>query len=92
MIIAKGMLKGRGGHEVSGAFEILRVDGRLLFRTDEEFYFDGSPEPAFALTSNGVFNEQQALATRFLNLPASGSLRGLKSRCAVFKKERFPLN
>lgn len=76
MIVAKGRFEGRGGHRLSGAFVIELHGAEHWLVTSENFYFDGSPEPAFAFTSDLLPTAAQAQATRFLNLPGSGSLVG----------------
>lgn len=78
MILAHGTLSGRGGHELHGSFVIEKRGGDLWFATDEAFYFDGSPEPAFAFATSPEQFAEQAQETRFLNLPGTGSLTGVQ--------------
>ena len=76
MIVAKGTFQGRGGHVMRGTFVIEERSDGFWMVTDDDFYFDGSPEPAFALSSSSTPTASEARDTRFHNLPASGSLSG----------------
>lgn len=76
MLIAKGTLEGRGGHELRGTFAIRKVNGALEFETSADFFFDGSPAPGFAFTTGQLFTAAHAARTDFLRLPGSGSLTG----------------
>ncbi len=74
MIIANGRFEGRGGHALRGSFVIEKRGSDHWFATSDDFYFDGSPEPGFALSPSLIPTQAEAEATRFLTLPASGSL------------------
>lgn len=76
MIVAKGMFEGRGGHELRGDFIVELRDADYWFVTSDDFYFDGSPEPGFAVSQSLTPNASEAEATRFYDLPGSGSLVG----------------
>ena len=76
MIVAKGNFEGRGGHELSGDFVIESRGTDYWLVTSENFYFDGSPEPGFAVAASLSPTASEAEATRFLNLRGSGSLSG----------------
>ncbi|MEO1110362.1 MAG: hypothetical protein AAFX90_20820 [Pseudomonadota bacterium] len=76
MIITQGTFEGRGGHVLRGSFVIERRGAEYWLVTSDDFYFDGSPQPAFALSSSLTPTEAEAHTTRFLDLPGSGSLSG----------------
>lgn len=76
MIIAKGRFEGRGGHELQGNFVLEELDGQIWMVTDDSFFFDGSPEPGFAVSASLTPTEAEAVHSRFLDLPGSGSLVG----------------
>ncbi len=75
MLVARGTFSPGQGHELNGGFTIMNQEGRFFMETSEDFYFDGSPDPGFALTigiprsaGDPVLQKGMA-ATRFLNLP-----------------------
>lgn len=72
MLVAQGTFEGRGPHEMSGRFTIEEIDGAHWFSTSEDFYFDGSPEPGFAVSASGNSTGVEAAATDFLRLPGKG--------------------
>ncbi|MFY0610999.1 MAG: hypothetical protein JXQ99_05695 [Hyphomicrobiaceae bacterium] len=77
MLIAQGRFEGRQTHEMRGTFTIVETSDGLLFETSDDFFFDGSPEPAFALSRYPDPDQGQAgedLDTRFLDLPGTGNL------------------
>ncbi|WP_213686211.1 hypothetical protein [Roseicyclus sp.] len=75
MLIARGTFTPGQGHEMRGGFTIKNQEGRFLMETTEDFYFDGSPDPGFALnigipqSASDPELRQRMAATRFLNLP-----------------------
>lgn len=77
MLIARGLFTPGQGHEMRGGFTITTDGSRFLMETTEDFYFDGSPDPGFALNVGIPRNaddpalRQQMAATRFLNLPGN---------------------
>lgn len=76
MIIGKGSFLPGPPHVLRGTFELARTDGVVTLTTSEDFYFDGSPAPGFALTSGGAFSEAIALRNEFGRLPGSGGIDG----------------
>lgn len=76
MIIGSGQFEGRGGHEMSGSFTIEKIDGKVWMITSEDFYFDGSPSPGFAISRSGSPSATEAEATDFLRLPGTGKATG----------------
>lgn len=76
MLIASGTFIGASGHELTGQFSFERSAKGIIFTTSDDFFFDGSPQPGFALTTVPEFSETAAKATQFLMLPASGSVIG----------------
>ena len=73
MLIAKGQFIGRGTHKMSGRFEIEEdTNGKLQFATSDDFFFDGSTAPGFAISASGDLTKAEALATDFLRLPTTG--------------------
>lgn len=75
MVFTKGTFVAGDGHEMEGGFTMTSQQGGVAFETSADFYFDGSPEPGFALTTGTptFASDPQLLrdvsATRFLNLP-----------------------
>ncbi|WP_375258715.1 hypothetical protein [Citreimonas sp.] len=77
MLIGNGTFEGRGGHVLRGTFRFDRSDGGVVrLTTSDDFFFDGSPAPGFALSASGDPSAAEAAATDFLRLPGSGSLSG----------------
>lgn len=88
MLIGRGSLIPGQQHKLRGTFTLTREDGRVRMETSEDFFFDGSPKPGFALHSgiptdaNDPILRAKMEATRFLDLPpdrvpASGRFSGL---------------
>lgn len=74
MLIATGEFEGRGTHVLHGTFRIEQeADGKVWLTTSDDFYFDGSPEPGFAISASGNFTPAEAAATDFLRLSGTGS-------------------
>ncbi|MEM1152704.1 MAG: DM13 domain-containing protein [Pseudomonadota bacterium] len=76
MLLAEGTFEGRGGHALKGEFVVEQVGDRQRFTTSEDFYFDGSPAPGFALSATGNVSAEEAIETDFLRLPGTGSTAG----------------
>jgi hypothetical protein len=76
MIVGHGTFQGRGGHTLRGRFELLRGADGVRLTIGDDFFFDGSPAPGFALAANSEFTQAQAIATDFHRLPGSGRLMG----------------
>ncbi|QIR86484.1 hypothetical protein [Paracoccus sp. AK26] len=75
MIVAQGRLTPGPGHTLRGSFTIRQTGEGLLMETSDDFFFDGSPTPGFALNT-GIPTDAADLAlqsrmegTRFLDLP-----------------------
>ena len=75
-IIAQGVFDPRGGHNLSGGFQILRTPQGVTFTTTEDFYFDGAAEPGLSFTLGEIYNSAAAQRTDFLRLPASNNIFG----------------
>lgn len=88
MLIGRGNFEGRGGHTLQGTFTLTQQANGVLMVTSDDFMFDGSPAPGWAL-SNGVpvdasdpEVERTAIATDFQRLtdrvePVNGQQSGL---------------
>lgn len=86
MIISTGIFEGRGGHVLSGDFALHQSSAGLELVTADNFFFDGSPAPGFALFQgdpSGISLTDLAEAAQlsgFLplpsNMPVSGQQRG----------------
>ncbi|WP_132248235.1 hypothetical protein [Primorskyibacter sedentarius] len=61
----------RGGYSVS------EVAGLQTFSTTADFFFDGAPEPGFALSPDGVLSHSHALSSDFLRLLPNVSNSGV---------------
>ncbi len=72
MILATGTWQGRGGHEMRGTFTLTREGDRLCMATSDDFFFDGSPEPAFAVSPDAATDATTARQGRFLDLLGTG--------------------
>jgi len=75
MLIGKGTFSGRNSHALEGSFSLIQRDGSVLMETSDDFYFDGSPQPDWALFKGEPLDKDDpavraaALATRFGNMP-----------------------
>lgn len=88
MLIGKGKFIPGQGHELRGSFTLTRQNSGILMLTSENFFFDGSPAPGWAL-SKGIPQDaddpdvkRTAIATDFQRLtdriePVSGQQSGL---------------
>lgn len=76
MTLATGPFTGFGSHVMRGGFIVREDGGRQLFETTDDFFFDGAPEPGFALSSDGVLDRAAAEATDFLRLAPNGPVTG----------------
>ena len=75
MRIARGTFTPGQGHVLRGSFSI-RFDGQVhLMETSEDFFFDGSPDPGFALhtgipvSADNPELQRRMVETRFFDLP-----------------------
>lgn len=75
MLIGRGTFSPGPGHVMRGTFTLTRLGGGILMETDEDFLFDGSPEPDWALYSGVPMDrldpnvQAAAQATRFGRMP-----------------------
>ena len=88
MLIGRGVFTPGNGHEMRGSFTLERQASGVLMRTSEDFFFDGSPAPGWAL-SKGIPTDasdpdvqRTALQTDFQRLtdriePVSGQQSGI---------------
>lgn len=91
MLIASGRFEGRGGHEMRGSFQIEEdADGMIWFATSDDFFFDGSPAPGFAVSASGDLTAAEAAATDFLRLPATGSGTGAQLEVHGVQRAQIP--
>lgn len=69
-------------HIMRGSFTLTRQEGRIWMATSANFFFDGSPEPAFALHKGLPTDKDDPVlrgnmeATRFLDLPRNEPAEG----------------
>lgn len=88
MMIGRGVFAPGTGHDVRGGFTFTQTSDGILMQTSDDFFFDGSPDPAFGLHSglptsaSDPVLRANMLATRFLNLaggqvPTQGRKEGL---------------
>lgn len=88
MHIGSGTFTAGAGHELRGTFTLTQQANGVLMRTSDDFFFDGSPAPGWALHSGiptdasdpGV--QRTAVMTDFQRLtdriePVSGQQSGL---------------
>lgn len=75
MLIGKGRFSGAGGHTLAGSFTLTRQSNGVLMETSPDFFFDGAPEPDWALF-RGIPKDcsdpkvqEIAEVTRFGNMP-----------------------
>ncbi|WP_372922403.1 hypothetical protein [Roseovarius sp.] len=91
MLIAKGHFEGQGGHEMRGSFRIEEdTDGKIWFTTSDDFFFDGSPAPGFAVSASGDLTAAEAAATDFLRLSGTGSGTGAQLEVHGAQRAEIP--
>lgn len=82
MIIGRGAFTPGTGHDLRGDFTLTRQSGGVLMRTSADFFFDGSPEPGWALVAGLPVDasdravQAAAVATDFQRLPMNVSVAG----------------
>lgn len=75
MLIGTGRFSPGPGHVMRGTFTLTRQTDGILMETSDDFFFDGSPEPDWALYRGVPMDpsdpdvQAAALATRFGNMP-----------------------
>lgn len=69
MIMATGSFSGRGGHVLRGDFIFQQNGTNIEFITSDDFFFDGSPEPGWALTRGNIFTQASADAGKIGLIP-----------------------
>lgn len=75
MLIGSGNFSPGPGHVMTGSFTLTRQSDGILMETSSDFFFDGSPEPDWALYSgvpmdpNDPAVQAAALETRFGAMP-----------------------
>ena len=74
--IAEGVFTPGPPHTLRGGFEIFRTNALRSVVTSDDFFFDGSPAPGFALTKGAAFNDATARRTEIGRLRGSASLDG----------------
>ncbi|MEM8979916.1 MAG: hypothetical protein AAGD04_10550 [Pseudomonadota bacterium] len=77
MTLATGAFQGRSGHTMRGTYSVRLVSGKQVFETSDDFFFDGAPEPGFAISASGVLDHATAVDTDFLRLAPSVSSEGV---------------
>lgn len=88
MLIGKGSFSPGINHEMRGSFTLTRQSNGVLMVTSEDFFFDGSPAPGWALSkgipvdANDPEVQRTAIRTDFQRLtdriePISGQQSGL---------------
>ena len=74
MLIGKGTFSPGVGHELRGTFTLIRQANGVLMTTSQDFYFDGSPAPGWALSAGVPIDsddpevQRTAIATDFQRL------------------------
>ncbi|SNR76937.1 hypothetical protein [Puniceibacterium sediminis] len=77
MLIATGSFTPGMPHVLRGTYTLTRQDGDVVMQTSDDFFFDGSPEPAFGLNVGTPTDRHDLVLrsnmqrTRFLNLPGN---------------------
>lgn len=85
MIIGRGTFSPGQGHILRGTFTLTRGETGILMRTSADFFFDGSPEPDWALSAGLPVNaadpavQAAALGTRFGAMPKSQPVSGVQT-------------
>jgi hypothetical protein len=75
--IAQGTFVGKSGHTVSGGVRVLRTPSGTAVVLDEDFRFDGAPDPKLGFGRNGYDKDSKFSALRansgrqVYDLPAS---------------------
>lgn len=88
MLIGRGFFSPGMGHQMRGSFTLTRQANGVLMLTGEDFFFDGSPAPGWALSkgvpedANDPAVQLTAMRTDFQRLtdriePVSGQQSGL---------------
>lgn len=88
MLIGQGQFTPGQGHEMRGSFTLTQQANGVLMFTSEDFFFDGSPAPGWALSrgvpqdANDPTVRRTAIETDFQRLtdmiePISGQQSGL---------------
>ncbi|SEA85671.1 hypothetical protein [Rubrimonas cliftonensis] len=77
MIIGQGAFTPGNGHDLRGGFTLTRQRGGVLMRTSADFFFDGSPEPGWALT---------------LGLPVDAGDQAVQAAATATDFQRLPMN
>ena len=91
MLIAQGHFEGRNGHSLAGTFRIEEeADGETWLTTSDDFHFDGSPAPGFAISVSGDLTAAEAVATDFLRLPGTGNGFGAQIEVRGVQRGRIP--
>ncbi len=53
IVTARGSFEGRSDHVTTGHARILRSNGQWLVELEDDFFFDGAPDPKVALGNQG---------------------------------------
>lgn len=77
MIIGRGAFTPGVGHDLRGGFTLTRQGGGVLMRTTADFFFDGSPEPGWALA---------------VGIPIDASDSSVRAAAAATDFQRLPMN
>lgn len=56
-VVASGSFSGRNDHVVTGALEVLELDGRMYVRLASDFTLDGAPDPKIGFGRSGEYDE-----------------------------------
>lgn len=54
-----GSFTGKSSHEASGSVRVSRADGKILVELQEDFRFDGAPDPKLAFGRDGYVKDWQ---------------------------------
>ncbi|MDN2480971.1 hypothetical protein [Vibrio agarivorans] len=88
MLIGNGNFIAGQGHELNGSFTLTKQTNGILMLTSDDFFFDGSPAPGWALSKGTPLDasnpdvQRTAITTDFQRLtdriePVSGQQSGL---------------
>ncbi|MGF1501404.1 MAG: DM13 domain-containing protein [Paracoccaceae bacterium] len=61
---ARGSFEGRSDHVATGHARIVRSNGQWIVELEEDFFFDGAPDPRVALGRDGYLPEAQLAVLR----------------------------
>ena len=76
MLIGSGRFIGTGGHRLHGTFTLTKLADHVLFETSEDFFFDGAPEPGWALSKGTPEDHISPKVSEFASRTRFGEMPG----------------